>query len=149
MALQQQVEADIKEAMLQKKKEDLLALRAIKSAILLTLTEKGSSDELNSEQELKLLTKMAKQRKDSAEIYSKENRNDLAEKELFELSIVERYLPKQMEENEIREIISRIISESGATDMKDMGRVMGVASGKLAGKADGKSISAIVREELA
>ena len=148
MALQVQVEADIKQAMLQKRKEELLALRAIKSAILLALTEKGSSEQLTEDQEMKLLTKLAKQRKDSAEIYQKENRTDLAEKELFELSVIEKYLPEQMSEEEIREQVSQVISELGASGMQDMGRVMGVATKKLAGKADGKTISAIVKEIL-
>ena len=121
-------------------------MRAIKAAILLALTEKDSGGTLTDDQELKLLSKMAKQRKDSAEIYSKENRTDLAEKELFELSIIQNYLPAQIEGEELRAIIQSIIEESGANSMKDMGRVMGIASGKLAGKADGKSISGIVRE---
>ena len=103
---------------------------------------------MTDDQEIKLLSKMAKQRKDSAEIYSKENRADLAEKELFELSVIQNYLPAQIEGEELRAIIQSVISESGATSMKDMGRVMGIASGKLAGKADGKSISSIVRELL-
>ena len=148
MGLQQQIESDIKQAMLQKKKEELTALRAIKSAILLALTEKGSDNELSEDQELKMLTKLAKQRRDSAEIYSKENRSDLAEKEIFELGIIERYLPERLSEEEIRTEVSNIISQTGASTMKDMGKVMGMASKAMAGKADGKVISGIVKELL-
>ncbi len=148
MGLQQQVEADIKSAMKEKKKDELTALRAIKSAILLALTEKGSSHEISEEQEMKLLTKMAKQRRDSAEIYQKEGRADLEEKEQFELKIIERYLPEQMSESEIRETVGAIIEKTGAESMKDMGKVMGMATKEMAGKADGKVISGIVRELL-
>ena len=149
MALQEQVEADIKSAMKQQMKDELTALRAIKSAILLALTEKNSEHSLTEEAEMKMLTRMAKQRKESAEIYSREGRADLADKELFELTVIERYLPEQMSEEDIRKEVERIVSETGASSMKDMGRVMGEATKVLAGKADGKVISGIVREILA
>ena len=148
MSLQQQVESDIKQAMLQKKKEELLALRSIKSAILLALSEKGSADVLTEDQELKLLSKLAKQRKDSADIYQKEARKDLADKELFELVIIEKFLPEKMSEEDIRKEVEAIVAETGASEMKDMGKVMGIASKRMAGKADGKFISTLVKEIL-
>ena len=135
--------------MKQQMKDELTALRAIKSAILLALTEKNSEHSLTEEAEMKMLTRMAKQRKESAEIYSREGRADLADKELFELTVIERYLPEQMSEEDIRKEVERIVSETGASSMKDMGRVMGEATKVLAGKADGKVISGIVREILA
>ncbi|MDH5379615.1 MAG: GatB/YqeY domain-containing protein [Cyclobacteriaceae bacterium] len=149
MSLQHSIENDIKAAMLAKKKDELTALRAVKSAILLARTEKGKSEDLDKEQELKLLTKLVKQRVDSAEIYKKENRADLAEKELQELEVIKRYLPAQLSESEIEEKIKTIITTTGATSMKDMGKVMGMASSEMAGKADGKTISTIVKKLLA
>ena len=149
MSLKSTIDQDIKKAMLEKRKEDLIALRAIKSAILLAETEKGAGDGISEEQELKLLTKMAKQRKESAEIYQKENREDLANKELQELEIINNYLPKQLSREEIEGEVAKIIEQTGASSMKDMGKVMGMASKSLAGKADGKLISEIVKEKLA
>lgn len=148
MSLKQQIDGDIKQAMLQKKKEELTALRAIKSAILLAETEKGAGEGLESDAEMKLLAKQAKQRKDSADIYSKEGREDLANKELFELEIINRYLPKQLSEEEIEEIVKGIISKVGASGPQDMGKVMGSATKEMSGKADGKKISEIVKKLL-
>ena len=148
MALKSQIEADIKSAMLAKKKEELTALRAIKSAILLAETEKGASNELSEDAELKLLTKAVKQRKDSAEVYIANGRQELADKELFEIEIISRYLPKQLSEDEIETAISHIISQVGAIGMQDMGKVMGVASKSLAGKAEGKMIADTVKKLL-
>ena len=148
MSLKQQIDNDIKQAMLQKKKEELTALRAIKSAILLAETEKGAGEGLESDAEMKLLAKQAKQRKDSAEIYNKEGREDLANKELFELEIINRYLPKQLTEEEIEAIIKDIIGKVGAAGPQDMGKVMGSATKEMSGKADGKKISEIVKKLL-
>lgn len=148
MSLEIKINEDIKQAMLQKKKEELLPLRSIKSAILLAKSEKGPSTELTEDQELKMLMKLAKQRKDSAELYAKENRNDLAEKELFELDIIQNYLPKMMTEEEIENAVKTIIEKTGAESMKDMGKVMGIASKELTGKAEGKMISEIVKKLL-
>ena len=134
--------------MLQKKKEELTALRAIKSAILLAETEKGAGEGLESDAEMKLLAKQAKQRKDSADIYGKEGREDLANKELFELEIINRYLPKQLSEVEIEEIVKGIINKVGAAGPQDMGKVMGSATKEMSGKADGKKISEIVKKLL-
>ncbi|MDH5475755.1 MAG: GatB/YqeY domain-containing protein [Cyclobacteriaceae bacterium] len=149
MSLKQKIEDDIKAAMLAKKKEELMPLRAIKSAILLAGTEKGAEGELTEEAELKLLTKAAKQRKDSADVFTQNGRNDLAEKELFEFEIIARYLPKQMSDEEVNAAIAGIISEVGASSMQDMGKVMGKASKLLAGKADGKKIADTVKSLLA
>ncbi len=149
MSLKQQIDNDIKQAMLQRKKEELNALRAIKSAILLAETEKGAGDGIDENVEMKLLAKQAKQRKDSADIFLKEGRNDLAEKELFELEIISKYLPKQMSDEEITNQLKQIISEVGASGPQDMGKVMGRASKEMAGKADGKKISELVKSLLA
>lgn len=149
MSLKHTIDQDIKAAMLAKKKEELTALRSVKSAILLAETEKGGGDELSSEIELKLLTKAAKQRKDSADLYLKENRKDLADKELVELAVISRYLPKQLSDEELKSQVEKIINETGAAGPQDMGKVMGVATKSLAGKADGKKISQIVKEILA
>lgn len=148
MSLKQKIDADIKSAMLAKKKEELTALRAIKSAILLAETEKGASEELDEASELKLLAKQAKQRKDSADIYEKEGRKDLMEKELQELEIINRYLPKQLSEEEIKEELKKIIAEVGASGPQDMGKVMGKATKEMSGKADGKKISELVKSLL-
>ncbi|MTI41292.1 GatB/YqeY domain-containing protein [Fulvivirga lutimaris] len=148
MSLKQQIDGDIKQAMLQKKKEELTALRAIKSAILLAETEKGGGDGLDSDAEMKLLAKQAKQRKDSADIYAKEGREDLANKELFELEVISKYLPKQLSDEEIEETVKGIISKVGAAGPQDMGKVMGAATKEMSGKADGKKISEIVKKLL-
>ncbi|UII27877.1 GatB/YqeY domain-containing protein [Fulvivirga maritima] len=148
MSLKQQIDQDIKTAMLEKRKDELTALRSIKSAILLAATEKGGAEELSEDAELKLLTKAAKQRKDSAELYEKEGRADLAEKEKLELEVINRYLPKQLSEDELKTEIAAIIEQVGATGPQDMGKVMGAATKQLAGKADGKMIASIVKESL-
>lgn len=149
MSLRQQIDADIKKAMLAKNKEELEALRSIKSQILLAETEKGGSGDISTETEMKLLTKSAKQRKESAEIFQKENRQDLATRELFQLEIISRYLPKQMSEDEIANELKTIIATVGAKGPQDMGKVMGTATKQLAGKADGKVISDLVKKLLA
>ncbi len=149
MGLKQQIDNDIKTAMLAKNKEELMALRSIKSLILLAETEKGVSTEISSETENKLLMKAAKQRKESAEIFSKEGRTDLASKELLELDVISRYLPKQLSEAEISGEVKKIIEQVGAKGPQDMGKVMGTATKQLAGKADGKLISDIVKKMLA
>lgn len=148
MSLELQINAGIKTAMLAKNEPELRGLRAIKAAVLLVKTSEGGSSELSEADELKLLQKMAKQRKDSLEIFRQQNREDLAKKEEEELAIIERYLPQQMSESELREAVGRIIAETGASTPSDMGKVMGAATKQLAGKADGKAISAIVKELL-
>lgn len=149
MSLRQQIDNDIKTAMLAKNKEELTALRSVKSLILLAETEKGSSGEISQDVENKLLMKAAKQRKESAEIFQKEGREDLAKKELFELEVISRYLPKQLSEEEVSTELKKIIEQVGAKGPQDMGKVMGVATKQLAGKADGKLISEIVKKLLA
>jgi uncharacterized protein len=149
MSLRQQIDNDIKTAMLAKNKEELTALRSVKSLILLAETEKGSSGEISLDVENKLLMKAAKQRKESAEIFQKEGREDLAKKELFELDVISRYLPKQLSEGEVSAELKKIIEQAGAKGPQDMGKVMGVATKQLAGKADGKLISEIVKKLLA
>ena len=149
MSLKQQIDGDIKQAMLSKDKESLEALRSIKSMILLAETEKGGSGDITQEAENKLLMKAAKQRKESAEIFQKEGREDLAKRELFQLEIINRYLPKQLSSEEIQGALQAIIAQVGAKGPQDMGKVMGVATKQLAGKADGKMISEIVRKLLA
>ena len=148
MGLKETIDQEIKKAMLAKKKDELTALRSIKSAILLAETEKSAGTALAEDAELKLLTKATKQRKDSADLYLKEGRNDLAEKELFELEVINRFLPKQLTEDEIRGELMKIIDTVKATGPQDMGKVMGVATKDLAGRADGKIISGIVKELL-
>lgn len=149
MSLRQQIDNDIKTAMLAKNKEELTALRSVKSLILLAETEKGSSGEISLDVENKLLMKAAKQRKESAEIFQKEGREDLAKKELFELEVISRYLPKQLSEDEVAAELKKIVEQVGAKGPQDMGKVMGVATKQLAGKADGKLISEIVKKLLA
>ncbi|MGD1892035.1 MAG: GatB/YqeY domain-containing protein [Cyclobacteriaceae bacterium] len=149
MSLKQQVEADIKEAMRAKDQDTLRALRGIKSMILLAETEKGAEGELTEATEMQLLTKAAKQRKESLETFEQQEREDLAAKERSELDVINRYLPQPMTEAEIKEVIQRIIEEENAQSMKDMGKVMGRASQELAGRADGKTMSTITRQLLA
>ncbi len=149
MSLKQRIEGEIKSAMLARDKVRLTALRAIKSIILLEETKEGFSGALSAEDELKVLTKSAKQRKDSAEIYEKQNRADLLEVELAELAIIQEFLPKALSTEELVQAIKAIIASSGATGPKDMGKVMGLASKELAGKADGKEISEQVKLLLA
>jgi uncharacterized protein len=149
MSLKQQIDSDIKTAMLAKNKDELTALRSVKSLILLAETEKGGSGDISQEVENKLLMKAAKQRKESAEIFQKEGRNDLAKKELLELEVVSRYLPKQLSESEVEAELKKVIEQVGAKGPQDMGKVMGVATKQLAGKADGKMISELVKKLLA
>jgi len=148
MSLEQTINSDIKAAMLAKDKKKLDALRSVKSAILLAKTDKGSSAELAVDTEMKILQKLVKQRKDSAELYQSQGRNDLVEEESFQLSVIEKYLPEQMNEDDVKKTIGEIITETGASSMKDMGKVMGMASKKLAGKADNKLIASLVKELL-
>jgi len=148
MALKQRIDEDIKKAMLAKDNDRLRALRGIKSLILLAETEPGNREGLTSQQEIQLLMKAAKQRKDSAEIYTQQSREDLATKEVFELGVIEEYLPAQMSEEELDRKITDIIQATGALGMKDMGKVMGIATKELAGKADGKKISELVKKKL-
>jgi len=149
MSLQTKVMDALKEAIKAKDTIALESLRAIKSAILLAKTEAGAAAELAEEEELKLLQKLVKQRKDSAALYAQQGRNDLAEPELAQVAVIEKFLPKQLSEAEVTEAVKAIIAEVGATSAKDMGKVMGVATKQLAGKTDGKVISAIVKSLLA
>ncbi|MFC2186552.1 GatB/YqeY domain-containing protein [Peijinzhouia sedimentorum] len=148
MSLKQTIDADIKKAMLAKEKDELRALRAIKSMILLAETEAGAKEELEEADELKLLSKAVKQRKESAETYKAQGREDLAAVEEGEIEVINRYLPKMLTEAELEAEVDAIIKETGASGMKDMGKVMGIASQKLAGKADGKAISVLVKSKL-
>jgi hypothetical protein len=149
MSLKVKIDSDIKAAMLAKNKEELEALRSIKSMILLAETDKSNSGEISSETEGKILMKAAKQRKESAEIFQKENRDDLAKRELFQLEIINRYLPKQLSAEEIETAVKAIIAQVGAKGPQDMGKVMGTATKQLAGQADGKVISELVKKLLA
>ncbi len=148
MSLKTQIDTDIKKAMLAKKKEELEALRSIKSMILLAETEKGSVAEISSDTENKLLMKAVKQRKESADIFQQQNRTDLADRELLQLEVISRYLPKQLSPDELVTELKTIIAEVGASGPHDVGKVMGVASKKLAGKADGKMISDVAKKLL-
>lgn len=147
MSLEKKLMADLKEAMKSKDQAALRSIRAVKSAILLQKTD-GSGTELDEAGEIKLLQKLIKQRKDSLEIYQKQDRADLAKVEEEEIAVIEKYLPQQLSEEELTPIIQEIIGKTGASSMKDMGKVMGMASGQLAGQADGKTISAIVKKLL-
>jgi uncharacterized protein YqeY len=147
MSLEETINAEIKTAMLAKDQVALRGLRAIKAGILLAKTEKGASDVLTPEREIQILTKMVKQRKESIEIFEAQNRGDLATTEKEEVAVIERFLPKQMTLEEIKEAIQKIIAETGATSAKDMGKVMGAAK-VLAGKADGKLIAETVKNLL-
>jgi uncharacterized protein len=149
MSLKQQIDNDIKKAMLAKNKEELEALRSIKSLILLAETDKSASAEISTDTENKLLQKAVKQRKESADIFAQQGRNDLADKENFQLEVISRYLPKQLSEDEIVTILKGIIEQVGAKGAQDMGKVMGVATKTLAGKAEGKVISDLVKKLLA
>lgn len=148
MNLFEQISADIKSAMLAKEKVRLEALRGIKKEFLEAKTAKGSNGELTDEAAMKILAKMMKQRKETAELYASQGRPELAENELAEAAVIEGYLPKALTDEELTAELRKIIAEVGATSAKEMGRVMGVASKALAGKADGKAISAKVRELL-
>ena len=147
MSLESKIMGDLKEAMKAKDRVALTTIRAIKAEILLQKTD-GSGVELTDEMEIKMIQKMAKQRQESYDIYVKQNRQDLAEIESAELEVLKRYLPEQLSEAAIKKIVDSIIASTGAEGMKDMGKVMGMASKELAGKADGKTISGIVRTAL-
>ena len=139
---------EIKAAMRAKDSNKLEALRAVKSAILLAQTDAAGRDGLSQDEELKLLQKLVKQRKESAVIYKEQGRDDLAQPELDQAAVIEDFLPEQMSEEEIEKEVDRIIDQTGASGMQDMGKVMGMASQELAGRADGKTISGIVRKKL-
>ena len=149
MNLEQKIMAEMKEAMKSKNEAQLRGLRAIKAEIIKAKVEPGAGGEISSEKEISMLQKMVKQRKDSLEIYEKQNREDLAVKEREELEVIEKFLPAQMGEEELKKELQQIIAETGASSPADMGKVMGVASKKFAGRADGKTISAAVKELLA
>lgn len=147
MSFTDRINADIKAAMLAKEKEKLAALRDIKSKLLLEATS-GNGGEVSDETAIKICMKLHKQRMETSELYKQQNREDLAQEELFQAQIIEQYLPKMLTEDEIREEVKAAIAETGASSAKEMGKVMGVLTSKLAGKADGKVISSIVKELL-
>ncbi len=149
MSLEVKIMAEMKDAMKSKNEAVLRALRAIKAEIIKAKTEPGANGAIDEATEQKFLQKMMKQRKDSLDIFEKQGREDLAEKEREEMAVIEKFLPKQLSEAEIKEAVKNIITETGASSAADMGKVMGVASKQLAGLADGKTISAIVKEMLA
>jgi uncharacterized protein YqeY len=148
MSLEQKVMADLKTAMLAKDEKALRSLRAIKAAIILAKTAEGAGGEIKEEEEIRLLQKLIKQRKDSLEIYQAQQRKDLAQKEEEEIAVIEKFLPKQISGDELKAVLQKIIMETGAHSPADMGKVMGIASKQLAGKADGKTISTTVKELL-
>lgn len=148
MALEQKVMAELKTAMLAKDEKSMRSLRAIKAAIILAKTAEGAGGELKEEGEVKLLQKLVKQRKDSLEIFQQQNRADLARKEEEEIEVISRFLPEQLSGDNLKNEISKIIAETGAVSPADMGKVMGLATKKFAGRADGKTISAVVKELL-
>ena len=147
MSLEQKINDDIKVAMLAKEKETLNALRAIKSALLLLKTEKNAG-EITEEIELKTLQRLVKQRKESAEMYKSQNREDLCNEELFQVNIISKYLPEQLSEEDVTNIIKQLIEQENITDIKGMGKLMGLANKQLTGKADNKIISEIVKKLL-
>jgi uncharacterized protein YqeY len=149
MNLEQKIMAELKTAMLAKDEKTVRSLRAIKAAIILAKTSEGAGGDIKEEDEIKLLQKLVKQRKDSLEIFQQQNRADLAQKEQEEIEVIEKFLPKQLSAEELKAIIAEIIAQTGASSPADMGKVMGAATKQLAGKADGKAISAIVKELLA
>jgi uncharacterized protein YqeY len=138
----------MKVAMKAKDALTLQALRSVRSAILLAQTETGAKEELSEADELKILQKLVKQRKDSAAIYNEQGRADLADPEMAEAKVIEQFLPEQLSEEEVAKVVDEVIAQTGANSMKDMGKVMGMANAKLAGKADGKTISGVVKERL-
>lgn len=148
MSLTEKINEDIKKAMLAREKEKLEALRAVKSALLLALTSEGGSGQVTEDTEIKILQKLVKQRKETAEIYIQQGRNDLAETETFQAEVISEYLPKQMDEESLRTFIKELITELGASGMKDMGKVVNTANQQLAGKAESKTIAMIVKSLL-
>lgn len=149
MPLEEKIMTDLKTAMLAKDEKSLRSLRAIKASIINAKTAEGAGGILKEEDEIKLLQKLVKQRKDSLEIFEKQNREDLAQKEREEIEVIEKFLPKQLSPEELKKIITEIIKETGASSAADMGKVMGAANKQLAGKADGKAIAAMVKDVLA
>ncbi|AWH83935.1 glutamyl-tRNA amidotransferase [Flavobacterium album] len=149
MSLQTQIMDEMKTAMKAKDTVALESLRAIKSAILLAQTESGAKEEISQEEEIKLLQKLVKQRKDSASIYIQQGRQDLADPELAQVAVIEKFLPAQMSAEEVEAIVRKIIADNGFSGIADMGKVMGIASKELAGQADGKAISEAVKKALA
>lgn len=148
-SLEQKIMTDLKAAMLAKDEAALRSLRAIKAAILLAKTAEGATGELSEEAEIKLLQKMVKQRKDSLEIFQQQSRPELAQKEIEEIAVIEKFLPKQMDEATLRSTLAAIVARVGASSAADMGKVMGAANKELAGKADGKTMAALIKELLA
>jgi len=148
MSLINKISKSIMIAMKEKDTISLDSLRAIKSSLLLAQTQKGNNSEISEEEEIKILQKLVKQRKESADIYIAQNRSELAEVEINQSKIIEKFLPEQMSLDQIEKIVSELIEKTGVSDMKDMGRIMGIASKELSGKADGKTISNIVRAKL-
>jgi uncharacterized protein YqeY len=148
MSLEQKIMSDLKVAMLAKDEAALRSLRAIKSAILLAKSAEGASGELKEDEEMKILQKMVKQRKDSLEIFRQQNREDLAKKEEEEIAVIEKFLPKAMSPEELKTGIEKIIADTGASSPADMGKVMGMATKQFAGRADGRTISSLVKELL-
>lgn len=148
MSLELQINNDIKEAMKAKERVRLEALRGVKKEVIEAKTAKGAGEEVSDADIMKIVQKMVKQRKDAAELYQSQNREDLAEKELAEVEAISVYLPAQLTQEELVPVVKGIIEKVGATSMKEMGKVMGVASKELAGKADGKDISAVVKQLL-
>ena len=148
MSLKQQVEADIKKAMLAKDRDTLRALRGIKSLILLAETEKGNKEELTQEKEVQLLSKAVKQRRESIEVFEQQGREDLAANERAEVEVINQYLPQPLSRDEIHAVVQKVVEDAGASGMQDMGKVMGIVTKELAGKADGKTIAEIVKQTL-
>ncbi len=149
MSLQNQINEEIKTAMRAKDTVSLESLRAVKSALLLAQTETGAKEEISQDEEIKLLQRLVKQRKDSANIYTQQGRPDLAAPELEQAAIIEKFLPVQLSEEEVEAVVAKIIADTGASGMASMGKVMGQVAAELAGKADGKTISTIVKKLLA
>jgi uncharacterized protein len=149
MALEQTINDQLKSAMLAKDEKRVRGLRAIKAAIIMAKTAEGAGGQVSAEEEIKMLQKLVKQRKDSLDIFKQQNREDLAQKEQEEIEVIEVFLPKQMSEAELKEVLIKIIADTGASSPADMGKVMGVASKQLAGKAEGKAISTMVKTLLA
>lgn len=148
MSLEEKVMTDLKAAMLAKDEKSLRSLRAIKAAIINAKTAEGAGGVIKEDDEIKLLQKLVKQRKDSFEIFNQQGRDDLAKKEKEEIEIIEKFLPKQLDTQELKEMIKEIIKQTGASSASEMGKIMGIANKQLSGKADGKTIAAIVKEQL-
>lgn len=149
MMISNTIDQEIKQAMLAKDQAKLRGLRAIKAALLLAKTEKGTAEEITEETELRLLQKLIKQRKESADIYKQQGREDLSKVEEEEIEVISAFMPRQLDEEEIGHTIARIIKDLGAVSVKDMGKVMGLANKELAGKADGKLVAELVKKQLA